>query len=106
MSVNVIHTKCNGCNRAAESRCEAVCPGNLMVRNDENLAYIRSPKDCWDCMACVKACPMQAIETKLPYELAGYGAKLSPKTEKRQIVWTLTHPDGREETFTIPTESI
>ncbi|OEH84855.1 hypothetical protein BHU72_06575 [Desulfuribacillus stibiiarsenatis] len=106
MSVVVNLHRCNGCNKAVESRCETVCPGNLMTRNQENKAYIRSKQDCWDCMACVKACPQQAIETKLPYELAGYGAKLTPKTEKNQIVWNLEYPDGRKDIFVIPTESI
>ncbi|OEF97664.1 4Fe-4S dicluster domain-containing protein [Desulfuribacillus alkaliarsenatis] len=106
MTVKVNQNLCNGCNGIAESRCEAVCPGNLMTRDAEQLAYIRSSKDCWDCMACVKACPQQALQTKLPFQLAGYGSKLVPKSEKKQIHWTLTHPDGKVETFTIPTESI
>jgi len=106
MAVIIDHLKCNGCRDALESRCEEVCPGNLMIRNEEHKAVIRSMSDCWDCMACVKACPMQAIKTKLPYELAAFGAELKPKTTNKQIVWTLKYPDGREEVFTIPVESI
>jgi adenylylsulfate reductase subunit B len=59
--------KCDGCKGEKEALCEAICPGDLMCLNSETLkAACRSPRDCWDCMSCVKACPQGAIETRLP----------------------------------------
>lgn len=89
--------KCIACGA-----CENICPGNLMVLEDSNSrAYCRSARDCWDCMACVKACPVQALEVRIPYQLGYYPAKLIPEVSRTEIVWTCSDIYGKEETFKV-----
>lgn len=95
MSITVNSDKCLGCEK-----CVEICPGNLLVL-DKDKACIRHPQDCWDCMACVKVCPEQALETKLPYQLAGYKASLKPTVFTDRIEWELTDLHGQKEHFTI-----
>lgn len=99
----VIEDKCTGCGN-----CMDVCPGDLMVVDPQTLkAYCRDTRDCWDCMSCTKACPVNAIEHKLPYQLGYYPAKLMPrKVGKDKILWTIIDYKGnkRELGFTVKGE--
>jgi adenylylsulfate reductase subunit B len=80
LTVKVDLKKCNGCKQLDSPQCKKLCPGDLMQLNpDTKKAYINVEKDCWDCMVCVKACPMRAIETRLPYQVGGFGASLKPR---------------------------
>jgi adenylylsulfate reductase subunit B len=104
LTVIVDLKKCNGCRHLEEPQCEKLCPGDLMVLNPETKkAFINVEKDCWDCMVCVKACPMRAIETKLPFSIVYYGASLKPTVKKDSIIWSLKDSDGNEEIFEIKT---
>ncbi len=104
MTVVIDQKRCNGCKHLEAPQCENLCPGDLMKINPlTGKACIREERDCWDCMVCVKACPMRAIETKLPYSITYYGASLKPAVKKDRILWTLRNPDGSVETFDIPT---
>jgi adenylylsulfate reductase, subunit B len=104
MTVKVNLELCNACSEFDEPLCVKYCPGDLMaIDNDTGKAYIRNPEECWDCMACVKACPYQALETSLPYQLANYKATLKPRVYKDKIVWKLRDINGVEEVFDIPT---
>lgn len=106
MTVIVDPKKCNGCRQLDEPQCKKLCPGDLMQLDQKTgKAYINVERDCWDCMVCVKACPMRAIETRLPYQIAAYGASLRPSVKKDRIIWTLKDTNGREETFEIETRS-
>lgn len=104
MTVKIDLKRCNACRQLAEPQCRKHCPGDLMQLNPETQkAYINMEADCWDCMVCVKACPMKAIETKLPYSIAYYGASLKPTIKKDIIIWKLKDINGSEETFEIKT---
>jgi adenylylsulfate reductase subunit B len=104
MTVIVDLKRCNGCRQLDAPQCKKLCPGDLMQLDPEKgKAYINVERDCWDCMVCVKACPMRAIETRLPYQLAFYGASLKPKVKKDMIIWTLKDGEGNVETFEIKT---
>ncbi|MFW6035396.1 MAG: 4Fe-4S dicluster domain-containing protein [Halothermotrichaceae bacterium] len=106
MSIKINLEKCNSCNGQEEPFCVKYCPGNLLaIDKDSGNPYIRSERDCWDCMVCVKACPFDAIETKLPYQLASYKASLTPKVYKERIVWRLKDIKGKEEIFELKTSS-
>lgn len=104
MSVIFDYDKCNSCKGQDEPFCVRLCPGDLLLINEENKKpYIRSERDCWDCMVCVKACPFGAVETRLPYSLAGYKASLKPVVRKDRIIWHLLDCNGNEEVFELKT---
>lgn len=70
-----------------------------MVLGEDNKAYCRPLRDCWDCMSCVKICPMNAIETRIPFQLGYHGAKLTPLVGKDFITWICRDINGVEERF-------
>lgn len=105
MSIIVDKKRCNACKQLNEPQCVKLCPGDLMLLNPEDgKACIRAGHDCWDCLVCVKACPMQALQTRLPYQLANYKASLVPKIGKDKIKWTCTDINGKVEEFEIKTK--
>ncbi|MBI4785895.1 MAG: 4Fe-4S binding protein [Chloroflexi bacterium] len=94
--------KCDGCKAEHEPLCEQVCPGDLMTLNAQtSKAYCRFTRDCWDCMSCVKICPQGAIETRLPYQLGYYPAKLIPLMGTNKITWTSIDINGNVERFVV-----
>ncbi len=95
MPPRVITERCTGCGV-----CETICPGDLM-KIEKGKAFCRSKRDCWDCMSCVKACPIQALEIRIPYELGYYPAKLIPVMKGKEISWKLIDINGKEEEFVI-----
>lgn len=104
MSVEFDFNLCNSCKGQDEPFCVRYCPGDLLAIDEESgKPYIRDEGDCWDCMVCVKSCPLGAIETRLPYPLASYKASLKPKILKDRIIWYLKDAAGREEVFEIKT---
>lgn len=99
MSVITDKSRCTGCGD-----CVEICPGDLMdLDTTDKKSYIRNPADCWDCMACVKECPSSALETRLPYQLAAFGAHLIPQVQDDCILWKLSDPRGQVEEFVIRT---
>ena len=67
MGIHVEENVCNGCGVAEEPMCVRDCPGDLMLlRPGTRKAIIRDNRECWDCAACVKVCPTQAISMQLP----------------------------------------
>lgn len=98
--------KCDGCRAQKETLCVLICPGDLMVLDPASgKAYCRSERDCWDCMSCVKSCPHGAIETRLPYQLGYYPAKLIPLVGSNKISWTVMDIHGNVERFTFKTRN-
>ena len=104
MAVKIDRTLCNGCGKAKEPRCVAVCPGDLLYRDADNLCRIRDSRDCWDCASCIKECPRQAIAMYLPEQIGGRGSTLRAKSQEQGITWFLTGPDGTEKTIEIQTK--
>lgn len=101
MTVRIDSSNCNGCGDRPESRCAEVCPGDLLFRNEKNKCAVREKNDCWDCAACIKECPRQAIEMFLPVQIGGRGSTLKAVKEKNRVVWKLFRADGTEEIFEI-----
>ncbi len=104
MGISIDESLCHGCKKLPEARCVDACPGNL-IRMDQSgsLAVMREQADCWDCYACVKMCPVSAIDVVLPYELAGREARLVPKLKRESIRWTLSVVGGSVEVFELAT---
>lgn len=104
MSIIIDRKRCFGCvGLEGEARCVQACPGDLNYLDEQARAVCRSNRDCWDCMACVKACPVSAIECRLPYSVASYKATLKPKVRADTIEWTVTSVSGETEKFVVKT---
>ncbi len=102
MSVRLDSDICNGCDKRQEGCCEEICPGDLFYRK-EGKAVLREPSDCWDCFACVKACPRSALSVELPFQISEEKNRLSARVKKDTIVWKLVDSQGSDiVSFTIP----
>jgi len=107
MPVYVNPDICNGCGNSAQPPCVRMCPGDLIVKDrGTNKAYLKYEEDCWDCLPCVKACPEEAIEFKLSYQLGFQKAKLIPHIngKRDKITWEAIDNHGNVEEFVIPTK--
>lgn len=96
---------CNGCPGRAESCCEEICPGDLMTRGADGKGHCREDRDCWDCMSCVKACPRNAIETVLPYQIGYYGAAMKAVATRDRIIWKCRDINGSETKYSFRTRN-
>ncbi|MFW5787750.1 MAG: 4Fe-4S dicluster domain-containing protein [Halanaerobiales bacterium] len=102
MSIKVDENICTGCPGHKQPPCVKNCPGDLLfIDRKTNKLKIRNPEDCWDCMVCVKVCPVSALETKLPYQLAFSNASLKVYKEDKKIIWKLNDKYGNVETFNL-----
>jgi len=99
VSIIIDEKKCVGCNSKGEPPCVKYCPGNLIKKESQQTVKLRSGRDCWDCMVCIKVCPREALETRLPYQLATYRASLFPRVEKNKIIWEAKDINGKKEIF-------
>ncbi|MDR4508270.1 MAG: adenylylsulfate reductase [Candidatus Brocadiaceae bacterium] len=102
MSIYIDENICNGCKGLPEARCERICPGNLCYRKDTMKAAIRDQSACWTCACCVKECPVQAIELRLPFQICSDGASLKARQRPNETVWTIRDAEGNQEIFVIP----
>lgn len=57
MIIRIDQKACVGCGI-----CEMICPGDVIVLNEQKKAVIGYPKDCWTCFSCELSCPVQAID--------------------------------------------
>ena len=59
---------------------------------------------CWECYACVKACPQNAIDVRGYADFApmGHSVRTLREEEKGTISWKLKFRDGREKNFESP----
>jgi adenylylsulfate reductase, subunit B len=106
MSIFIDENICNGCKGLPEARCERICPGDLCYRKENTKATIRDQSACWTCASCVKACPVQAIELRLPFEVSGDDTSLKAQTKRDKTIWTIRNADGHQEEFIIHARSM
>jgi adenylylsulfate reductase subunit B len=93
MTVRIDPELCNGCSSQTEAICEEICPGDLFYRNDGK-AHLREPSECWDCFACVKACPCEALCIELPAKISKSRHRLSACIKNGYILWTMHDQQG------------
>ncbi len=93
MTVLIDYRLCNGCPGRLEARCEEICPGDLFKR-ENGQAFLREPAACWDCCACVKACPRAALSITLPFQISVAQHRLIARLKKSHIVWKLIDRSG------------
>ena len=84
MSIRINQEKCVGCNG-----CIAICPGNLIYKNQFNKAYIKYEESCWGCTACLKECAFEAIEYYLGEDIGGQGSYMTVKRKKQNTIWKI-----------------
>jgi adenylylsulfate reductase subunit B len=80
------------------------CPGDIVAKDFEReRAFLRCASECWDCYACVKACPRRAVQVELSYALARREGRLLLLDYGTQgAVWEIRWPDGRAERILRP----
>jgi adenylylsulfate reductase subunit B len=59
---------------------------------------------CWECYACVKACPQFAIDCRGYADFAplGHRVRVRREEDKATISWKIKFRDGREKNFVSP----
>jgi len=102
MGIAVDEDTCNRCGTADEPMCVRDCPGDLMFIKDNGKAAITHNRECWDCAACVKVCPTQAIRMRLPVGMVGSGAALMGRALKHKTSWRIILSDSQERTYDTP----
>jgi adenylylsulfate reductase subunit B len=75
------------------------CPGDLILMQSNGKAQICCNADCWDCAACIKICPQQAIEIRLPFEVVGKENSLKARAYRDKTIWTAKDEAGNEHIF-------
>ncbi len=96
MSIKIESHRCTGCGK-----CSTVCPGSLIYVNEKGKAYVRFPKDCWGCTACLKECGAGAIRYFLGADIGGKGSTLHIKRDRDLLHWRIVKPDGEQEVITV-----
>ena len=102
MGIHVDESTCNRCGTADEPMCVRDCPGDLMFIQPNGKAAITDNRECWDCAACVKVCPTQAISMQLPSSVIVRGVKLKGRAIKHKTTWKLKLRDGTERNYETP----
>lgn len=102
MGIRVDEQVCNRCGTADEPMCVRDCPGDLMFIKPNNKAAIVDNRECWDCAACVKVCPTQAITMELSPALQASGVALRGRALKHKTVWRIRLRNGEERGYETP----
>ena len=102
MGIHVEQSVCNRCGTADEPMCVRDCPGDLMFIQENGKAAITDNRECWDCAACVKVCPTQAISMQLPASLVVRGVTLTGRALKHKTIWSIRLRDGEVHTYDTP----
>ncbi len=99
----VITEKCDGCKALDKTACQHICPNDLMVLNKDKMkAYNQAPDMCWECMCCVKICPVQAVEVRGYADFVPMGAAVTPMRSSDSIMWTVKFRNGQLKRFKFP----
>jgi len=103
MGINIDHNLCDGCGYPqSETPCNMACPGDLIFMQTNGKAEICCNADCWDCAACIKICPQQAIDIRLPFEIVGKENSLKARAYRDKTIWTTRGEDQNEQMFETP----
>jgi adenylylsulfate reductase subunit B len=96
MSILISKDKCKGCGCCIEA-----CPGNLIKRDSEGLAFLNRPKDCWGCTSCLKECRFGAIGFYLGADIGGRGSVMHTQKEGDLVHWVIEPPDREPIVITV-----
>lgn len=93
-------TQCDGCGE-----CVEICPSDIMhIDTLTRRSYNIEPNFCWECYACVKACPQHAIDVRGYADFAPLGHKVRVRRGAKMatVFWKVTFRDGRVKEFAFP----
>jgi adenylylsulfate reductase subunit B len=86
-----------------------ICPHDLMMLDLDGSqtghamkAYNQEPEQCWECYACVKICPQNAIEVRHYADVVPLGAQVQPLRGTDSIMWTIKFRNGNVKRFEFP----
>jgi len=100
MPAFVNSSMCDGCRALDEPTCTYVCPSDIMhLDTSVGKAYNIEPDLCWECFACVKACPQSAIAVRGCADVVPMGATLTPLRGVDWIKWTVKFRNGETKQF-------
>ena len=103
MGIYIDQNLCNSCGFPEhETPCNMACPGDLILMQSNGKAQITCNADCWDCAACIKICPQQAIDIRLPFEITGKAGSLKARAYREKTIWTTKDENGNEQIFETP----
>ena len=103
MGIHIDQNLCNGCGFPEhETPCNIACPGDLIFMQSNGKAQVTCNADCWDCAACIKICPQQAIDIRLPFEITGKPGILKARAYRDKTIWTAKDKNGNEQIFETP----
>ena len=101
--------KCDGCKGQEKTACMYICPHDLMMLDLDGSqtghamkAYNQEPEQCWECYACVKICPQNAIEVRHYADVVPLGAQVQPLRGTDSIMWTIKFRNGNVKRFKFP----
>lgn len=101
--------QCDGCRDRDEAACVYICPHDLMRLDSDGTetghpmrAVNQEPDQCWECYACVKLCPRNAIGVRHYADIVPLRASVQPLRGPDAIAWTITFRDGSLKRFEFP----
>ncbi|MEW8339216.1 MAG: adenylyl-sulfate reductase subunit beta [Candidatus Thiodiazotropha taylori] len=101
--------KCDGCKDQDRTVCVYICPHDLMKLDSDGTeaghamkAFNQEPDQCWECYACVKICPQQAIEVRPYADIVPLGAMVQPLRGSDTITWSIKLRNGTMKRFEFP----
>ena len=101
--------KCDGCKGRDQAACMYICPHDLMKLDIDGSetghamkAWNQEPEQCWECYACVKICPRQAVEVRHYADVVPLGASVQPLQSADSVSWTIKFRNGIVKHFEFP----
>lgn len=94
---------CDSCHGRHEPECVRICPADI-IKLDRigRKAEVIEPDCCWECFACVKACPRDAMAVRGAADTVPLGASLRPSRGLSSISWSVTFRNGAAKEFEFP----
>ncbi|HVA63609.1 MAG TPA: adenylyl-sulfate reductase subunit beta [Terriglobales bacterium] len=95
--------RCDGCRGRAQVVCREICPADVMqLDSARGQAVNIEPDLCWECYACVKACPANALEVRGYSDGIALGASLKLHRGEAAIAWEVNFRGGTQKRFRFP----
>jgi adenylylsulfate reductase subunit B len=102
MAIHVDDLACDGCSKAPEPLCVRDCPGDLLFIDGDGKAAIVDNRECWDCAACLKVCPREAISMQLTSCSLVQQVTLHAHALAQKTLWSIRLSDGLTKTYETP----